>query len=66
MKSSSVTEPQIIGFQGLFLGSKFSVIQGVQVLLSYRLYGTRRDKVGEIFQVQISETQTTSEVMLVL
>lgn len=37
---------KLIGFQGLFPDSKFSVIQ------SYKLYGARRDWVGEIFQHQ--------------
>lgn len=41
-----------MGFQWLFPDSKFLVIQGAQAFLGYRLYGPRRDRVGEVFQGQ--------------
>lgn len=63
---------KLIGFWRLFPDFKFAVIQGFQEFLGYSLYGTRRDKVSEIFQekqddrVPISEAQTTSKAMVVL
>jgi len=35
---------KLICFKGLFPDSKFSVIQGFQAFLGYRLYGERRDE----------------------